>query len=180
MRLRIPILKTKRLVLEPLTFAHSVDMYHLWARPEVCEYSGDAADVNGQPIVLPARSKGDSDKIIEFFAYHQQAGTGFRWAAITISSAAFVGALGFNSLGHRPELAFHLHPNYWGSGLMSEACRAALSWVFTELGTEAVEAYVAPQNERSVRLLERLGFRSSTGARDGAVRYVHPSTAAGR
>jgi [ribosomal protein S5]-alanine N-acetyltransferase len=178
MRLRVPILKTERLVLEPLTRAHSEGMYHLWAVPEVCEYSGDTADVDGHPIALPVRSKADSDKIIEFFAYHQHAGTGFRWAAITVSTAAFVGAVGFNSLGRRPELAFHLHPDYWGAGLMSEACQAAISWVLTELGAEYVEAYVDPQNDRSVRLLERLGFRSGMGTRDGAIRYVHPGSTA--
>jgi [ribosomal protein S5]-alanine N-acetyltransferase len=177
MRLRVPILKTERLVLEPLTFVHSVGMYHLWSLPEVCEYAGDAADVDGYPIPLPAKSTADSDKIIEFFAHHQRAGTGFRWAVITVSNAAFVGALGFNSLGLRPELAFHLHPDYWGAGLMSEACRAAISWVSAELGAETVEAYVDPRNERSVRLLERLRFRPSTGTRDGALRYIHSGPA---
>lgn len=178
MRLRVSTLQTERLELEPLTLAHSMGMYDLWSQPEVCEYSGDAADLDGNPIALPARSAADSDKIIEFFTYRLKAGTGFRWAAKTKSNAAFVGALGFNSIGPQPELAYHLHPNYWGSGLMSEACRAAMSWAFADLSADSIEAYVDAENRRSVRLLERLGFQCNAESRDGAIRYVHPNAAA--
>jgi [ribosomal protein S5]-alanine N-acetyltransferase len=172
MRLAVPVLRTKRLTLEPLTLAHSEGMYRLWSRQEVCEFAGDGVDVDGHPFTLPAKSVADSDRIIEFFLHLQHAGTAFRWAAITESDTAFVGALGFNSLGRQPELAFHLHPDHWGAGLMSEACRAAMSWAVAERGAASLEAYVDAQNERSIRLLERLGFQSSTVSRDGALQYV--------
>jgi ribosomal-protein-alanine N-acetyltransferase len=178
MRLQVPILQTERLVLEPLTLSHSSGMYNLWSRPEVCEYSGDAVDVNGNPIRLPAKSISDSNKIIEFFTFHQRAGTGLRWAAMTKASSTFVGALGFNSLGRQSELAYHLHPDFWGSGLMSEACQAAMSWVTAVHGSDAVEAYVDPQNAASVRLLERLEFHTTGGARDGAALYIYSSAVA--
>ena len=173
MRLRVPILKTDRLVLEPLGLAHSMGMFQLWSRPEVCQYSGDTVDIDGEPIPLPARSMADSDKIIDFFAHHQDAGTGFRWAVMSVPGLDFVGTLGFNSLGDQPELAFHLHPEYWGSGLMTEACQAAMTWVLSEHGAQSVAAYVDPNNERSIRLLERLGFQPSMDARDGADHYVY-------
>jgi ribosomal-protein-alanine N-acetyltransferase len=45
-----------------------------------------------------------------------------------------------------------------GQGLMREALEAALSWAFRDLDLHRVMANYMPRNERSGRLLERLGF----------------------
>lgn len=151
---------------------HSKGMYDLWSRPEVCEHAGEAVDLHGNPIRLPAQSSEDSDKIIEFFRHAEQAGTGFRWAVIAKEEPTFVGAAGFNSLDECAEIAYHLHPAYWGAGLMSEACRAALSWITEVHGSDSIEAYVDPENAASIRLLQRLGFQAKGYFRDGAERYT--------
>ena len=56
-----------------------------------------------------------------------------------------------------------------GQGYMSEALRLALDYVFAELGLHRVEANYVPTNERSGRLLRRLGFVVQGYARD----YLH-------
>lgn len=48
---------------------------------------------------------------------------------------------------------------------MREALEAGLAWAFGELGLHRVMANYLPRNERSARLLERLGFE-----REGYVR----------
>ena len=54
---------------------------------------------------------------------------------------------------------------YWmaasqqGRGLMSEAVRAAVDWAFDTLRLHRIQAAVIPRNDRSVRVLEKLGFR---------------------
>lgn len=45
-----------------------------------------------------------------------------------------------------------------GQGLMHEALQAGLDWAFGELGLHRVMANHLPRNERSARLLARLGF----------------------
>lgn len=45
-----------------------------------------------------------------------------------------------------------------GRGLMHEALQAALEWAFGELDLHRVMANHLPHNERSARLLQRLGF----------------------
>jgi len=45
-----------------------------------------------------------------------------------------------------------------GQGLMHEALQAGLHWAFGELGLHRVMANHMPRNERSARLLARLGF----------------------
>lgn len=64
-------------------------------------------------------------------------------------------------LGERPffakELGYLLNRAYWGRGYATEACRAVVEKAFEE-GMHRVYAECDPGNEKSWRLLERLGF----------------------
>jgi ribosomal-protein-alanine N-acetyltransferase len=133
-------------------------MFEMWSAPEVCLYSGPATDLLGHPIRLPAESPGDSDKIIEFFLSRREAGTGFRWAVVRVETESFVGAIGFNSLAEACEIAYHMDPRYWGNAFMLEACRAAIDWALNDFGASEIEAFIDPDNSRSIRLAERLGM----------------------
>lgn len=170
--LPIPTLRTARLRLEPLTLGHSGGMFALWSRNEVCRYSGPAVDADGLPIALPAASPLESDRIIDFFVRRAKAGLGFRWAMITEPEGAFIGAVGFNHLGACPELAYHLHPDAWGQGLMAEACAAALAWVSGERRARTVQAFIDAENRASIALIQRLGFRATGEVEDAAARYL--------
>ncbi len=178
--MQLPILKTRRLLLEPLTLAHSDGMFALWSAPEVCAYSGRAFDLHGHEIPLPAQSARDSDRIIAFFQAMQAEGAGCRWAMRSLVmddlgsavGGAFVGAVGFNALGACAELAYHLHPGHWGNGLMQEACGAALAWVSARDGTQMVEAFIECDNLASMRLAQRLGFLPAPAATDRTQRHV--------
>ena len=171
-KLTIPTLRHERLRLEPLSPTHSAGMFALWSRAEVCRYSGPAVDAFGDPVQLPAVTPLDSDRILDFFVRRAAAGLGFRWALITASDNRFVGALGFNHLGACPELAYHLHPDAWGAGLMTEATRLALDWVAAAHHARQVEAFIEPANTASIALVERLGFAATGEAVEGAGRYV--------
>ena len=168
-------LNTQRLALEPFADRHSSGMFALWSSPEVCRFSGPAADLHGRAIQLPAKSPADSDRILEFFMVLQQRGHAVRWA-MTLRDGTFVGAVGYNALGPCCELAFHQLPAYWGQGFMTEACRAVIDWVFAGAGAgvDAIEidAFVEARNTASMRLLTRLGFVATHAARDGAQRYL--------
>jgi RimJ/RimL family protein N-acetyltransferase len=58
-----------------------------------------------------------------------------------------------------PDLGFALLPEHCGHGYATEAARAVLKHAHVELGIEQLYAIVRPGNQRSVRLLEQLGFR---------------------
>ena len=170
--LTIPTLTNVRLRLEPLSPAHSAGMFALWSRAEVCRYSGPAIDAFGDPIRLSAVTPLDSDRILDYFVRRAAAGLGFRWALITRSDNRFVGALGFNHLSACPELAYHLHPDAWGAGLMTEAARRALDWLAAAHHARQVQAFIEPANSASIALAERLGFAATGEVVEGAARYV--------
>ncbi len=53
-----------------------------------------------------------------------------------------------------------------GRGLMAEALRATNAWAFEHLRVHRIMANYRPENERSARVLERLGFVREGLARD--------------
>ncbi|MCP3982704.1 MAG: GNAT family N-acetyltransferase [bacterium] len=63
-------------------------------------------------------------------------------------------------------LGYALDRNAVGQGLMFEALTAALTHAFEELNLHRVMANYMPDNERSGRLLERLGFEREGLAKD--------------
>lgn len=62
-------------------------------------------------------------------------------------------------------LGYGIGARWQGRGLMYEALEATLVWAFDELGLHRVMANHLPHNERSARLLERLGFEREGYAR---------------
>ncbi|MBD3786274.1 MAG: GNAT family N-acetyltransferase [Sphingomonadales bacterium] len=50
-------------------------------------------------------------------------------------------------------------PDHEGTGLMTEAARAAIDHAFGRLGWSTAVSYIAPENTRSARLAEKLGAR---------------------
>lgn len=55
-------------------------------------------------------------------------------------------------------LGYSLDSALWGQGLMSEALERVICYAFDELGLHRVMANAMPRNERSLSVLERLGF----------------------
>jgi len=169
----VPALETKRLALEPLAPTHSDGMFLLWSSPEVCRYSGRLTDRHNNPIPAPVRTPADSDKIVDFWTNAQEHGWGFRWALLLRSSREFVGTTGFNSLGPRSEYAYHLHPDHWHEGLMSEASAAAFVWLAGVGFCTEIEAVIAPENANSIAFAERWGFRTDDVSGE-VLRYRRP------
>ena len=167
----VPVLEGQRLRLEPLSPAHSQGMFELWRRSEVSEHSGPAVDSEGRTIDLPAASRSESDRLLQYWLDRSRAGTGFRWAVLQRDPLRFAGAVGFNALGTCSEYAYHFVPEFWGGGLAYEASRLAFSWCFST-GSESIEVFIDPGNTRSIRLAERLGFEPSNEAKGGPPRYV--------
>ncbi|HTT09927.1 MAG TPA: GNAT family N-acetyltransferase [Burkholderiaceae bacterium] len=92
-------------------------------------------------------------------------GASLRWALFDRAGderAALLGRINFTQIFRGPfqscVLGYQLDAGAQGKGLMHEALRAALDDLFTTRGLHRVQAAFVPENERSARLLERLGF----------------------
>lgn len=58
-----------------------------------------------------------------------------------------------------PDIGFALLPAYWSRGYAYEAARAVMVYGRSGLGLSKLLAIVKPDNLRSIKLVERLGFR---------------------
>ena len=57
-----------------------------------------------------------------------------------------------------PEVAYFMHPAYWGRGLATELVTASLDVAFRALGLAEVGAFTKPENVASARVLRKTGF----------------------
>ena len=65
----------------------------------------------------------------------------------------------------RGEIGYALGHRFWGKGLAREAVTRVIAFAFETLSLHRIEADVDPRNDRSLKLLEHLGFR-----REGCLR----------
>jgi len=82
----------------------------------------------------------------------------------------FVGVCNFSQIFRGPFLAcylgYHLDHRFVGKNLMHEALTAAIAYMFNEQKLHRIMANYMPANERSGKLLKRLGFTIEGYARD--------------
>jgi RimJ/RimL family protein N-acetyltransferase len=94
------------------------------------------------------------------------------WVVERKSDGRVIGQAGFAdfkrdmrpSIEGEPELGYVFAPEVHGQGLAGEACKAALEWADTNLDAASYPAIISPENEASIRLAERLGFRRASDA----------------
>jgi RimJ/RimL family protein N-acetyltransferase len=100
------------------------------------------------------------------------------WALELPQEASFVGCAGLlavrDELPFAPavELGWRLARRWWAKGLATEAASAAINYAFQDLALTQLVAYTARRNERSRRVMERLGMRHDLGGD-----FSHPSLA---
>ena len=84
-----------------------------------------------------------------------------RWAIELSASGEMVGTVGllrFDFEHRRAELGYELARREWGRGLTPEAAAGVLRYGFSVMKLHRIEAGVLPENNASVRVLEKLGF----------------------
>ena len=92
-----------------------------------------------------------------------------RFAVYEKGETDLLGTIGFNNIlmdDHTAEIAYDVHPDYWGLGIASQVCRAILAWGNEALGLSRVTACVLPTNPASIRVLEKCGFRYEKTLKD--------------
>ena len=61
----------------------------------------------------------------------------------------------------KAEIGFELSPAYQGKGIMKEAIPPVIDFAFNELELKTIEGEVAKENQRSIRIMEKNGFKIS-------------------
>jgi RimJ/RimL family protein N-acetyltransferase len=149
---RLPTLATERLRLRWLTPADAPALLAVFGDPAVCRYW------SRPPLPDVAAAAELQREIAELFAERSL----FQWGIAERATDAVVGTCTLAALSaehRRAEVGFALARGAWGRGYVAEALPALLDFGFGTLGLHRVEADVDPRNARSIRALERVGFR---------------------
>ncbi len=86
-----------------------------------------------------------------------------RWGITRKSEPSLIGSCGyygFHTWHLRAGIGYELAQPFWRQGIMAEALRAILELGFGGIGLNRIEAVVMPENEASIKLLEKLGFHN--------------------
>ena len=84
------------------------------------------------------------------------------WAIALKESNKMIGTAGFNLISFpnsRAEISYDLSPEYWGRGIMLKSINGILKFADVALELVRIQATVIIDNERSIKVLERTGFK---------------------
>jgi len=143
---------TPELVLEPLGVSHAEEMFELLSDPAIYRYLDypplpSVDHLRGVYTQLEARRspEGDEAWLNWVIRPHGRALVGYVQATVTSNRDAYV--------------AYILASQYWGHGYAQKAMQPMLEHLAAVYGVDRFLATVEALNQRSIRLLERLGFR---------------------
>jgi ribosomal-protein-alanine N-acetyltransferase len=148
----LPRLSGRRLELRALTREDAPAIFAIFGDPAVMKYWSSP----------PLQSLSEAAGIIEEIQSLFSARLGFQWGICLRETGQVLGTctlFHLNEPHRRAEVGFALRQSSWGQGLASEALQLLIAHAFQTLGLHRLEADVDPDNERSLRLLERQGFR---------------------
>ena len=153
-----PVLTTARLRLRALLPADRDAVFAIRGDPEVQRHNADAM-----------QREDEAAHFIESRALDYKARRGVFWGVTRLGEARVIGSVSLYHWNHRhqhAEIGYELARACWGQGLAAEAVQAVVGFAFERLLVHRVEAVTIADNLRSVRLLERLGFRLEGRRRD--------------
>ncbi len=153
------VLQTERLRLRPLYESDADAMERFCTDPEVRRYLFEDRILERDAIV-DIISRSENSFVAEGFGYF---GLELREDSGQ-SSSGLIGFCGHRRFedGEQVELLYGILPEHWGEGLVSEAATEALRDVFDRCQVERVIAATETPNQRSVRVLQRLGMTFDT------------------
>ncbi|WP_293798440.1 GNAT family protein [uncultured Bosea sp.] len=91
------------------------------------------------------------------------------WAVADAETDRCLGLVNYHD-GHirsrRASIGYIIDPEHHRQGIAMEAVTAMLDFCFGELGLHRLQAFIHPENQASLRLIEKLGFRREGLLRD--------------
>jgi len=136
--------------LRPMTAVDIGDWYAYLSDPAAIEHTswslGSAADL--APLI--AEYNGGLPGSQRRFAIHSGA------------LNRLVGTIGFHTISpvnKTAELAYDLHPAFWGQGIASACVKAVIAWAVAQHAYVRIQATVLDSNGASARVLEKCGFQ---------------------
>ena len=170
--MRLPILRTQRLLLKPWTLEDVDPLHALFMAPEVRRYLWDDVVIARELV---------AQLVDSHLATADHQGIGY-WTlhlptALAVN-APIPGFCGFRFIDDGPEIEFMygLRAEHWGRGLATEACSAAMEYLWNSTGFQRVYARTDLPNASSVLVMQRLGMTHQSSTESTVTYVLHRPT----
>ena len=143
--------ETERLRLRRIDNGDVDDMFAYACREETTRYL----------LLSPHRDRYATRYVIESIRRDYRAGKYHELAIVLRESGKMIGTCGLTSFDEQnctAEIGYVISPDYWGMGIALEAASILMNFAFCELGVKRVEAKYIKGNERSLKIMEKLGM----------------------
>ncbi len=149
---RMPLLKTSRLTLRQLTLDDAPFILELLNDPSFLRFIGDRG----------VRNLDDARKYLQNGPLESYTRNGFglyltqlKDGDIPIGMCGLIKREGLDA----PDIGYAFLPPYWGKGYATEAADAVMAYGRTRLGLDRIVAITTPDNDASIRVLEKISLR---------------------
>ena len=146
-----PVIETERLILRRFNETDLPGIFFMRSDERMMKYIDQPRFVTEEEVV-PYMAK------LEKFLQDNE---GINWAVTIKGEEKLIGRIclfNFAKQHFRAELGYILFPEYQGKGIIQEALQLVLDYGFRHLQLHTIEANVNPDNEASIKVLERNKF----------------------
>lgn len=145
-------IETIRLLLRRFKPEDTEDMFHNWASdPEVCRFL-----LWGPHLDVEATRKRITNWVNNYEMNHA-----YVWALELKSKGTVIGSISVewsNDTSRSCEVGYCMAKLYWGRGIMTEALRAVMHYLFYEVGYQRIQAKHDILNIASGRVMQKAGM----------------------
>ncbi len=145
-------IETERLILRRFTAEDAEDMYSNWASdPEVTRF-----------LTWPAHSSVDITRaVLKNWMERYRDGGYFNWAIVWKKTGSIIGSISVVKLLEETEAAdigYCIGRVFWGQGIMPEALRAVIRYLFETVSLNRIAACHDVRNPKSGRVMGKAGM----------------------
>lgn len=160
---KMPVFETERLIIREVDYCDIDDMFEYSQLPNV-------GPMAGWP---PHSSKIETKLIIQSFLNKTRLNQPGVFAIVYKDENKMIGTVELHSYipNHKAELGYTISPYYWGRGFAGEASRVLIRWGFEDLNLKRIECISFLNNNQSIRVCEKLGFKFEGIRRKGYLLY---------
>jgi ribosomal-protein-alanine N-acetyltransferase len=149
-----PILITERLILRQLVISDEQEIFTLRSDSEINKYLDRQV----------SNTLEDARNFINKVNENINKNDSLYWA-IALGDKNILGGticlFGFSDENSKCEIGYELLTNFQGQGIMREAAEKVIDYAFNTIKVQKIEAFLHRDNQRSIKLLDKLSFRSS-------------------
>ncbi len=146
-------IETTRLILRQFRMEDAEDMFHNWASdPEVTRFL----------TWPPHENIGVTREVLKYWISQYEDGCHFSWAIEWRETGSVIGSIAAVRVDEdrqSAEIGYCLSRAFWGRGIMAEALKAVMDYLFDTVGLNRVAACHDPNNPHSGRVMQKAGMR---------------------